>query len=1019
MKILRPLNSMVLLMVFMAFYALTGCGFKANPASGHSNGSRVAKAWAPSASPLDSGTVFDVTPQVAVQPDGGGAAVAVWIKREDLDPADSLPAVYHLYARRIVGGVPDASDGVCPAGGFPFGNPDATGNDGTCVIDTGSALYDAWSPRVSMDNNGDAIVVWQQHDGSGQRVYARRFSGGSWGAIQQLNDSAEFTNFDAADPAIALEPDPTSNGAPDDGVGSAMAVWSQYNEKDWTISRDATAGPASVYSMAVSNGVLYAGTGGGAGAGDIYVYDPGSDSWPLFLDNSVASGYSRVDSMADYGGKLFVGYRGATGFGDVASYDVATDSWTTVFQTGAPASNTGQYESVRSMAVYNSQLYIGLGNSVGDAEVYRCTACDGTDWVRVADTVTSGYQAVTTMAVFNNQLYIGASRTGVTADVYRCSACAGDADWTQVFSNATYDSVRSMAAHGGRLFIGMGDNILDADVWSCSICSVTADWTLVLNGSPIYEAVPSMISYNGYLYIGFGESAAGDGDIERCAVCDGSDWVFSRNDGSGIFFPATYEAVYSLSAFEGELFAGFGNTFSHGDIWRFSAGWQTAARRFVNGSGWDTIDTVCPAGSGAADGICYLSGSAGTSVQPTETPRVVMDDFGRAIAAFIKMAVLTPPNPPLTSPTCLTGTTQTQIDCTNSELHANLFNGTWSTDIDLDPDRGTTVGSVALSPQLICFQNNEGNPAQRGNNRSTVACVNVIEYDFSMNQSGQAALLIKTAWKENDDWGIIPEFGLFGGGCDGREVGNCLPDGNAFEDYMGQAIVTRQFDIANLGGTCPSWSQANVAVCWPLTRLANFGTYPVVTATSQTVSVTTPTAFGIGPFAGGCPSSITIDGGRTTLNCSFSNPRITLSPGGTTAIAVYETYDGMSYDIIAHRYDGATWGAFSQIDAGVDDAHAPQIAMDISGDGVAVWTQSDGFKFRIYSNCYATGVGSCGGGAGWQGGGILDGNVGSESGYFNPVLALSGPGGPNSALSLFLGWSLADNSTRLYYATGP
>lgn len=1011
---------MALITVIVGYYAMTGCGFTSSPSAGHSNGALTAKAWTPSASPLDSGAVFDVTPQVAVEPDGGGAAVTVWIKREDLDPADSLPAVYHLYARRMAGGLPDATDGVCPAGGFPFGNPDATGDDGTCIIDTGSALYDAWSPKVSMDNNGDAIVVWQQHDGTAQRVYARRFSGGGWGAVQQLNDSIEFASFDAADPAIALEPDPTSNGAPDDGVGSAIAAWSQYNVKDWTISRDATGGPPSVYSMAASSGALYAGLGGGAGSGDVYLYDPGSGSWSLFLDNLVVSGYTRVESMADFGGILFVGYRGAAGFGDVASYDVGTDSWTTVFQTGVPVSNTGQYESVRSMTVYNGQLYIGLGNSVGDAEVYRCTACDGTDWIRVADTVTGAYQAVTAMAVFNNQLYIGVSRTGVTADVYRCTLCAGDGpDWTQVFSNASYDSVRSMAAHSGRLYIGMGDGLLDADVWSCSVCSVTADWTIALNGSAIYEAVASMISYNGYLYIGFGESAAGDGDIERCAVCDGSDWVFSRNDGSGVFFPATYEAVYSLAEFGGELFAGFGNSVSTGDIWKFSAGWQTVARRFVNGSGWDTADTVCLAGSGVSDGICYLSGGAGTSVQPTETPRMVMDDFGQAIAAFIKMAVLPANVSPFAS--CLTGTAQTPIDCTISELHANLFNGSWSTDINLSPDRALSVGSVASSPQLICFQNSVLNPAFRGNSRNTVACVNVIEYDLAMNQSGQAALLIKTAWKESDDWGITPENGnLPGGGCDNRDTGgSCLPDGNAFEDYMGQAIVARQFDIADLGGSCPSWSQANANVCWPLTRLANFGTYPVVTVTVYPATVTTPTPFGIGPFAGGCPSSTTIDGGRLTLNCHFSNPRITLSPGGNMAIAVYETDDGASNDILAHHYDGATWGAFSPIDAGADDAHAPQIAMDILGDGVAVWTQSDGSKFRIYGNCYATGVGTCGGGAGWQGAVLIDGNVGSEYGYFNPVMALSGPGGPNSALSLFLGLSLVDNSTRLYYATGP
>jgi hypothetical protein len=1005
MKTHKPLNAIVLLTVFVGFFVLTGCGMKTSSSSGNSGDGLRAQAWAPSASPLDTGAVFDVTPQIAVEPDGGGTAVAVWVKLEDPDPFDTNPQqVYRLYAANY--------------NGTTWGSPQ--------VIDAGSAsYYSAWSPKVSMDNNGDAIVVWQQHDGTAQRVYARRFSGGSWGAIQQLNDSIEFTNFDAADPAIAQSPTP----------GSAMAVWSQNNEKDWTLSLDTTATYTSVYSMSAYNGGLYAGMGGGgAGAGDVYAYDPGSDSWALFLDNS---GYTRVESMIAFGGKLYVGYQGAAGFGDVASYDSATGLWTTVFHTGVPASNTGQYESVRSMAVYQCptcpapQLYIGLGNSPLDADVYRCTACDGitlNDWQLVLNTVTNSYQAVSAMAVYNNQLYIGLKRTGVTADVYRCSACAGDADWTQVFANISYDSVRSMTVHNGLLYIGMGDNTADADVWRCSACSVTADWTRVFNGPGTNEAVTSMISYNGYLYIGLGEDSAGDGDIERCVVCDGTDWAFSRNE-SPI---GTYTAVYSLSSFGGALFGGFGNTVTNGDIWRFSAGWQTVARRFVNGVGWDTADTVCPAGSGAADGICYISGVGGALVQPSESPRVVVDNAGQAIAAFIKMTVL-PAKPALqpapTNPSCLTGTTQGSIDCTNSELHANLFNGSWSTDIDLDPDRNTAVGSVASNNQLVCFQNSIGDWNTRDNGGNSVSCVNVIEYDLAMNQTGQAALLIKTAWKENDDWGITPRNGGSSGNCDDQgsvdgSTGDCLPDGNAFEAYMGEAIVARQFDIAKLGVSCPSWSQANAAACWPLSRLANFGTYPVVTVTVYPATVTTPTAFGIGPFAGGCPSSTTIDGGRTILNCHFTNPRIALSPGGTTAIAVYESYDGTTDDIQAHNYDGATWGAFATIDAGGGDAHAPQIAMDNSGFGVAVWTQSDGAIFRVNSNCFAPSTGvitTCGNvvATGWQGAAPVDNGVGSESGYFNPVVGLPGPGGPSSALSLFIGWSVADNSTRLYYATGP
>lgn len=1003
MKYRRSNNPIILSAMFVGLYILAGCGMSTTTSSGNSADSGRAGIWAISGTPLDSGTVFDVTPQLAVQPSGGGGAVAVWIKRIDLDPADGFPAIYHLYATHLTGGIPDANDSACP-----FGNPDATGNDGVCEIDTGNAQYDALSPKVSMDNNGDAVVVWQQHDGTAQRVYARRYSGGSWGPFQRLNDSIEYANFDAGDPVIALEPDPANDGGTDDGAGSAMAAWSQYNEKDWTISLDSTATYNSVYSMAVSNGELYAGMGGGgAGDGDVFAYNPGSGSWTLFLDNLAGSGYTRVDSMVDYGGKLYVGYGGATGFGDVASYDSSTNTWTTVFQTGTPALNSGQYDSVRSMAVFQCsactgpQLYIGLGNSVGVAEVYTCSLCDGTDWVRVLDSVTNSFQAVTAMGVYNNQLYIGLNATGVNAAVYRCSACAGDAsDWTQVFLNGAYDSVRSMAVHNGLIYIGMGDGGDDGDVYRCDFsstgCDQTTDWTQVLESGAAYEAVPSMISYNGYLYIGLGESAAGDGDIEWCLVCDGTDWTFSRNEGTAPFTPATYEAVNSLAAYSGELFAGFGNTIPNGDILRFSAGWQTVARRLVNGV-WDTTDTICPAGSGVDDGICYVSGVLGTALQPTQSPRVKVDNFGRAIVAFVQIVVQTDcvesnPPPNATAPSDL-------INCPHSTLQANLFDGTsWQSTIDLGP--GLNSVAPATPPLVLCFENATGAdppfPGGRGDSGSTDACVHVIDFDLAVSPAGQAALLIKTSWNENEDFltGCVGDSTHIQGGP------SCLPDGNAYEDYMGQAIVARLYTMG------AAWVTGN----WTLDWLANFG-------------YANGTYFGTGPFAPSCPSSTTFDGLRVVLNCHFSHPRIAVSPGGSTAIAVYESYGGSFYDIQANRYDGTTWGGFTTIDAGGGDAHAPEIAMDNAGNGVAVWTQNDGTQYRIESNCYApaAGVGTCGNvvSTGWQGATNVDGGAGSESAYYSPLVDLAAPGGANSALSLFLGWSILDNSTRVYSATGP
>ena len=1266
MKPLKSLNPVALIAVLASLCLAAGCGMSTTTSSGNSSDTRRAGVWLPSGTPLDSGPFLDVTPEIAVQPNGGGGAVAVWVKQVDLDPADSFPAVYHLYAAHWTGGVFDTKDttnNICPAGISPFGNPDITGDDGVCVIDTGKAQYDAWSPKVSMDANGDAIVVWQQHDGTAMRVYARRysFSSKNWGPFQQLNDSIEYAAFDAGDPAIALSPT----------AGSAMAAWSQFNEKDWTQIFDSnnnpvpprsptvasgtnwTATPSGTLSNAVNasdtfyatysgttqddlcvtgfgfvitanyikgiivsvqgNGAsgtatdrqyrigltktgctldgirktgiqmnqttdtttttgdlndqwgsswlptdvgtplspnpsfgvlisdndtdpaagvlninrvtvtiitdqtaqcpgfannncalvpsmvgvyqnqLFAGMGGiQRGDADIYVYNKGTNAWSYsFNDGDPTNGYELVTSMAIYNGKLYAGLgSNATNFeGDVRVFDGTT--WTTLITNNLscgggspPCANVGgasSYNAVRSMAVYNNQLYIGMGNGnglapfTGNGDIWRCTVCDGVTpgdfqmvWNSPPTPNVNFYGSVSAMTVYqcptcpSPQLYAGfgngLTATTNTADVKRCTICDGS-DWTNVIDNSgTYGAVLSLAVHNGKLYIGYGDDLTQAtngngDIWRCTACDGTlGDMNQVFEATNYpenYQAVNSMISYNGFLYIGLGNpgtaAAGGDGDIKRCRVCDPpvpSDWTDVRNDGQPPYTPAQYDSVHSLAVYDGELYAGFGNGSSQdGDIWRFSAGWQTVARRFVNGVGWDTSDTICPAGSGVDDGICYISGGAAFVVQPTLSPRVKVDSAGRAIATFIQMiqqadCFATPTIDPITVNYNLT---LPAINCMDSELHANLFDGTsWQSPIDLDPDTnlaGTgstpgTPGSVALPQQLICFVSSTGGPATRGDVSSTDACINVNEYDLAMDNTGKAFVLIKTSWGLSEDFGVTP---LNNGTCNNLDTGSaCLPDENAFEAYMGAAIVGREFDIATLGSTCPSWTQANVPVCWSLARLANYGTYPVVTTPDNITSITTPTAFGIGPFAGGCPSGILIDGdgtpgtGRVILNCKFNNPRIAIEPdggAGATAVAVYETYDGTTFGIQAHRFDGTSWSGPVEIDAGGGDAHAPQIAVDNAGNGVAVWTQNDGTQFRIESNCYANDIvvlNTCGALAtGWKGAENVDGGVMGESAYYNPVIGLPGTGGAGNALSLFLGWSVLDNSTRVFYATGP
>ncbi len=87
-------------------------------------------------------------------------------------------------------------------------------------------------------------------------------------------------------------------------------------------------------------------------------------------------------------------------------------------------------------------------------------------------------------------------------------------------------------------------------------------------------------------------------------------------------------------------------------------------------------------------------------------------------------------------------------------------------------------------------------------------------------------------------------------------------------------------------------------------------------------------------------------------------PKVALDPNGN-AVAVWTQSDGTRFNIWTNRYTAsAGWGVAERIetdDAG--SADSPQVALDPNGNAVAVWTQSDGTRFNIWTNRYTASAG--------------------------------------------------------------
>lgn len=81
--------------------------------------------------------------------------------------------------------------------------------------------------------------------------------------------------------------------------------------------------------------------------------------------------------------------------------------------------------------------------------------------------------------------------------------------------------------------------------------------------------------------------------------------------------------------------------------------------------------------------------------------------------------------------------------------------------------------------------------------------------------------------------------------------------------------------------------------------------------------------------------------------------------GSGNAVAVWSQHDGTRYNIYANWYHvGTGWSAEALIETnGSADAQSPEVAVDRSGNALAVWSQSDGETLTIWANGYVPGTG--------------------------------------------------------------
>jgi hypothetical protein len=138
-------------------------------------------------------------------------------------------------------------------------------------------------------------------------------------------------------------------------------------------------------------------------------------------------------------------------------------------------------------------------------------------------------------------------------------------------------------------------------------------------------------------------------------------------------------------------------------------------------------------------------------------------------------------------------------------------------------------------------------------------------------------------------------------------------------------------------------------------------------------------------------------------------PQVAVNAAGA-ATAVWHQSDGTNIDIYANRYvPGTGWGTALRIEtdnAGV--AQSAQVAMDSAGNAIAVWQQSDGTRNNIWSNRYVVGTG-------WGTATLIESGPGDAG---NPQVAMDGSGNAIAVWWQHVGGQMDVMANRFVVGTG-
>ncbi len=304
-----------------------------------------------------------------------------------------------------------------------------------------------------------------------------RFDGANWELVggQGVNSSWSENTYET------ITSMSSHNGNLYAGLGNSAndgEVW-MWNGTNWTkIGGDSlnsgwTTNFEEVNALASYNGNLYAGLGNSANDGEVWMWN--GTNWTKIGGDSLNSGwttnYERVSSLGVFNGQLVAGLGASAGDAEVWTWNGTV--WTKIGGDSLNSGWTTNYEQVEAIIPYNNSLLVSLGNTAGDAEVW---SWNGTVWTKIGGDDLNGswtdgtYERARTLAVYNGDVYAGLGSSSGDGEVWRYR----DNSWTKLAGNNvngswsnTIEEVEAFSAYKGKLYAGTGNTAnADGAVWS-------------------------------------------------------------------------------------------------------------------------------------------------------------------------------------------------------------------------------------------------------------------------------------------------------------------------------------------------------------------------------------------------------------------------------------------------------------------------------------------------------------------------------------------------------------------------